>query len=182
MQPTAKNKILIADCLRQDQRAQYTLYRQYVKAMYHTVVRMVPSTVDAEDIVQETFVKVFQKLDTFQGTSTLGAWIKRIAINTALNHLRRERRGRIINVEDHEFVETADDHNYPPAPPLDMRNVHEAIKTLPEGCRVVLSLYLLEGYKHQEIAEILQITVSTSKSQYHRAKKLLKAKLNNKMQ
>ena len=143
--------------------------------MYHTVIRMVPNRMDAEDIVQESFVKVFQKLHTFKGDSTLGAWIKRITINNALNHIRKNKR---VIMED---LNTQPDV---PAPqveknslPLDPKRIHQAIKQLPEGCRVVFNLRLLEGFQHKEIADFMGITESTSKTQYRRAKQLLQKAL-----
>ncbi|MEL6718014.1 MAG: sigma factor [Bacteroidota bacterium] len=78
---TSEDKLLLQKCLKGDSEAQACLYRQYVQAMFNVIVRIVPTRMDAEDIVQEVFVKVFQKLDTFKGEATLGAWIKRIAIN-----------------------------------------------------------------------------------------------------
>lgn len=159
-----------------DPKAQRQFYDQYVKAMYHTVVRMVPSRMDAEDIVQDCFIKVFQNIGSFKGESTVGAWIKRIAVNTALNFLRKQK--RVVFTE-----EDPRDEQEPVFPTMpgnsrpDVRRIHHAIKKLPEGCRVVLNLYLLEGYKHKEIAQILDISESTSKSQYLRAKRLLRERL-----
>jgi len=155
-----------------DQRAQYALYRKYVKAMYHTVLRMVGNAHEAEDVTQEVFTKVFSHLASFKGDSTLGAWIKRITVNTTLNFLRKERQIRWVNLEQSPELR----EEFDPMPETDnfeIQRVHEAIKTLPEGCRVVFCLYLLEGYQHQEIAQILNISVSTSKTQYRRARGLL---------
>lgn len=165
---------LIAQAIQGRAEAQRDLYLRYVDAMYHTVIRMAPNATDAEDILQDAFIKVFQKLEQFKGESTLGAWIKRIVINTTLNFLRGRKRIGYLHPEMADALpqpvetETTD---------IDLRRVHTAIKTLPEGCRLVLNLYLLEGYQHQEIAEILGISESTSKSQYQRARKLLQQQL-----
>ena len=171
---TLEEQQLVEDCIGGNSRAQLRLYRKYVKAMYNTVVRMVPEPMDAEDVVQDLFVKVFKNLRYFKGESSLGAWIKRIAINTALNFLRKSKNIRYVDLETHRDV-------YEPleeAPTFwDMKAIHFAIKELPEGCRVVFNLYLLEGYQHKEIAQMLEITESTSKTQYRRAKILLKEKL-----
>lgn len=165
-----EEQTLLQKCLQGDHRAQAQLYRQYVQAMYNLVIRMCPIKSDAEDILQDVFVKVFQKLNTFKGDATLGAWIKRITINTTLMHLRK---GGQINVIDLERVpEIADRRDV--KEDFDMKRVHHAIKQLPAGCRVIFSLYLLEGYPHHEIAEILNISLSTSKTQYRRAKTLLR--------
>jgi RNA polymerase sigma factor (sigma-70 family) len=169
---------LVQRCTTGDPEARRQLYERYVRAMYHTVVRMVPSRMDAEDVVQDCFIKVFQNIGSFKGESTIGAWIKRIAINTALNFLRK--RKRMVFTEDdprdegQAVLPEDDDYNR-----ADVQRIHHAIKKLPEGCRVVLNLYLLEGYKHKEIAQILGISESTSKSQYLRAKRLLRERLEN---
>lgn len=170
-----EEKGLVKRCIRGELDAQKQLYHKYVKAMYNLVMRMVSNKMDAEDIIQESFIKVFQKMTSFKGESTLGAWIKRITINTALNHIRKN--GKIefseINTIPH-IPETKDEYRWSN---ISLHKVHEAIKTLPEGSRVVFSLYLLEGYQHKEIANILGISESTSKSQYQRARKLLQKQL-----
>jgi RNA polymerase sigma-70 factor (ECF subfamily) len=127
---------------------------------------------EAEDILQEAFVDAFRKIDTFKGESTFGAWLKRIVINKTINHLKKNQRMTWVSVdkmdfEDHEPPQTDRDMQYK------VKQVHQAIQQLPDGFRSVLSLYLLEGYDHREIAEILEISESTSKSQYNRAKKKL---------
>ena len=164
------DQTLVEDCLNGDSQAQQALYEKYVQAMYNVAVRMVNNSEDASDIIQEVFVKVFRKLDSFQGESTLGAWIKKITVNTTLNFLRQAKKNNISILEegmDVAMEETIDETAY------SMPQIHHAIKQLPERCRVVLSLYLIEGYQHQEIASILGVTVSTSKTQYRRGRQLL---------
>jgi len=173
---TFEERELVRKSQQGDNRAQMRLYRKYVQAMFNTVIRMVPNRMDAEDIIQEVFVKVFQKLDQFKGESTLGAWIKRITINTTLNFIRGKK--DIYFMQDEEWERTnllQVEEKYQPE--FSMKQVHHAIKKLPNGCRLVLNLYLLEGYQHQEIASILNITESTSKTQYRRGKKLLAQEL-----
>ena len=172
--PNVEEWSLIKRCMKEDQDAQLVLYNKYVQAMYNIVIRIHPNSMDVEDILQESFVKVFRNLSSFSGDATLGAWIKRIVINTCLNFLRKNKRLNFIQLEpgaDH--IEEKEER----APAVDMATIHHAIKKLPEGCRVIFSLYLLEGYQHKEIAKILEITESTSKSQYHRAKRLLRQQL-----
>lgn len=173
---TFEEKELVRRSLQGDSRAQMRLYRKYVQAMFNTVVRMVPNKMDAEDIIQEVFVKVFQKLGQFKGDSTLGAWIKRITVNTTLNFIRA--RKEIYFMQDEEWERTnLLQEDVKVEPEYSMKQVHHAIKKLPDGCRVILNLYLLEGYQHKEIASILKITESTSKTQYRRGKKLLAEQL-----
>jgi RNA polymerase sigma factor (sigma-70 family) len=169
---------LVRRCLRRDDRAQMRLYRKYVQAMYNTVVRMVANKMDAEDIIQEVFVKVFQKLSEFRGESTLGAWIKRITVNTTLNFIRQRKEIKFMENEEWDRSDLLQAEKKID-PEFSMKQVHHAIKKLPDGCRVVLNLYLLEGYQHQEIASILKITESTSKTQYRRGKQLLAKRLRN---
>ena len=176
--PEEKN--LVQRSLNGDAKAQQRLYRKYVQAMYNTVIRMVPNKMDAEDIVQESFVKVFRNLDYFKGDATLGAWIKRITINTTLNFIRKHQKIRFSELEQVELSvspEIREDRL-----PLPMKFIHHAIKQLPKGTRVVFTLHLIEGYQHKEIAQILGISESTSKSQYQRARRLLKQSLKSKLE
>jgi RNA polymerase sigma factor (sigma-70 family) len=165
---------LIRLCLKGDRVAQYRLYKQYARTMYNLCLRMVPDTSEAEDLLQESFVKMFRELHTYQGKSTPGAWLKRIVINQCLNHLRKSKP---------VYVDLA--HVEVPEAPVEevslnqitSEEIHHSIKRLPEGARVVCVLHLLEGYKHSDIAEMVGISESTSKSQYRRAVSLLKQDL-----
>lgn len=167
---THKNETLIDRCLRGDRDAQNELYQREVSGVFHLVIRLVANRMDAEDLTQECFIKVFQRLSQFRGEASIRTWVKRIAINLSLEHLRRQQ-PLFVPVDDQVLTEEA------PLPQLDMTRVHHAIKDLPKGCRVVLTLYLLEGYRQAEIAEILAVSVSTVKSQYWRAKHLLRLAL-----
>ena len=150
----------------------YELYKKYVDAMYHTVFRMVNDQTEAQDIVQECFIKVFQKIGSYRGDATLGAWIKRIAINSAINALRNKKRLLEFpsdTIQDQpEEISEAEYTRWAPA------TIHTAIGELPFGCRSVLNMYAFEGFSHKEISEILGISESTSKTQYKRAKSLLR--------
>jgi len=134
---------------------------------------MVTNQLDAEDIIQESFIKAFNNLDSFRGDSSFGSWLKRIVINQSLTFLRSKKQ----EPEDLSSLQIAVPEEEENVPEINPKMVHESIKTLPEKARVVLNLYLLEGYRHKEIAEILNISESTSKSQYLRAKQLLQVKL-----
>jgi len=159
-------------CLTGNRKAQQQLYHQYSKAMYNISLRMMNDPYEAEDILQISFVDVFTKLHTYKGNSTIGAWIKRIVINNCINQLRKrklhfsEMDGELGNIPENEPVEEVAAY--------EVQSIKKCIKMLPDGFRTVLSLYLLEGYDHKEIAQILSISESTSKSQYHRAKSKLK--------
>lgn len=162
---------LIAQCIRGDAKAQHSLYGQYSKAMYNICLRMVRDRMDAEDVLQNSFIQVFKGLKSFKGNSTLGAWIKRIVINNNIDFLKKR---KIYFEEIDDRLEVVAENNSEPQVQYEVNLVHHNINLLPDGYRVVLSLYLLEGYDHKEIGEILGVTVATSKSQYSRAKKKLK--------
>ncbi len=162
---------LIERCLQNDRRAQRLLYERYVQAMYHLALRLTGTPEDAEDVLQEAFVRVFQKLSTFKQHASLGAWIKRIVINTSMNHLRRK---RPVVLSDPETLGETPQAPAPPERAYSLENIHQAIQKLPDGARTILTLYLLEGYRHQEIAEIMEISVSTSKTQYARGRRMLR--------
>lgn len=164
---------LIESACKGNQQSMYRLYKLYVQAMYNTCIRMVSNQYDAEDIIQESFVKAFNNLDSFRGDSSFGAWLKRIVINQSISFLRAKKQ-EFTDIDNLQIVSEEEEDNIPKVDPT---MIHESIKTLPEKARVVLNLYLLEGYRHKEIAEILNITESTSKSQYLRAKHLLRDKL-----
>ena len=142
--------------------------------MYNSCMRMVNNEMDAEDILQMSFVDVFMKMDSFRHESTIGAWIKRIVINNCINHIKRKK----LHFEslDDGYKQLEDETQEPVIEESDLNiaKVKSAIDQLPDGYRMVFTLYTLEGYDHQEIGEILEISEATSKSQYSRAKKKLK--------
>ncbi len=159
-----------------DRQAQFELYRLYSKAMYNICLRMLRNEMDAEDLLQNSFVDIYGKINTFRFQSSIGAWIKRIVINNCINFLKK-RRLDIVSLERQH-----DDRWDEPEPTnsnlsLKVKDVKSAISQLPDGYRVVFNLYTLEGYDHKEIAEILDVSEATSKSQYSRAKKRLREML-----
>ena len=167
---------LIASCLKGNRQAQHALYHKYCDAMYNTCYRMLGSAAEAEDALQEAFIDVFSKLDSFREESSLGAWIKRIVINHCLNVFKKRR----LHVEElnEKFTdvpeeEVADDEDVV----YEVKRVKDAIMKLPDGYRQVLTLYLIEGYDHSEIASIMGIQETGSKSQYSRARAKLREML-----
>jgi len=162
---------LVQQCIRGDAKAQSMLYAQYSKAMYNICLRMVNNRMDAEDVLQNAFVEVFRGIKSYKGKSTIGAWIKRIVINNNIDFLKKK---RIYFEEINDRTEVIVEDKKPDASVYDIGTVKHNITLLPDGYRVVLSLYLLEGYDHKEISGILGVSEATSKSQYSRAKKKLK--------
>jgi RNA polymerase sigma factor (sigma-70 family) len=147
------------------------LYKLYAKSMYNVGYRIVNNTGEAEDVLQEAFISAFRNLDYYRGDASFGSWLKRIVVNKAINVLKKRRPERLPDEEGYDIAEPAVDDNV--EFPFTIDQVKRAIGSLPDGYRSVLSLYLLEGYDHSEIAEILGITESTSKSQFNRSKKKL---------
>lgn len=143
--------------------------------MFNTALRMVRHSADAEDLLQSAFTEVFMKLDSFRGESTIGAWIKRIVINKCINFLKSKRLQ--FSELSEKLAHPADESAAETDPRFSVETVHRAIGILPDGYRVVFSLYALEGYDHEEIGEILGISEQTSKSQYSRAKARLRGTL-----
>jgi RNA polymerase sigma factor (sigma-70 family) len=169
---------LIARCRTGDRDAHYKLYTLYSKAMFNVGYRITRNEEEAEDVLQEAFISAFRSLDSYRGDATFGAWLKRIVVNKALNALGK-RKHEIIPEDDAQW-DIAEEESTPEyREDLTVERVKEGIEKLPDGYRTVLSLYLLEGYDHQEIGEILGISESTSKSQLNRAKSKLKELLNN---
>ena len=164
---------LVEACKRQDRRAQQKLYSQYARAMYNICLRMMGNDADAEDMLQNAFVDVFLKIDSYRGDATIGAWIKRIVINTCINHLKK-RKLDTTEWDDRIGDQPAESSYDEQHVSLSVDKVKRAIKELPDGYRTVFSLYLIEGYDHKEIAGIMGVTEATSKSQYSRAKQKLR--------
>lgn len=155
--------------------AQFELYRRYTKAMYNVAVRITRDTMEAEDVLQEAFVRAFRNLTSFKGDSTFGAWLKRIVINTSINHIKK-RKGDFVPIEEVRIEVKDSEGDIFPAR-WSMKQIKAAIERLPEGYGLVFNLYLIEGYDHKEIGDILGISEATSKSQYSRAKKKLREML-----
>ncbi|MBK8505551.1 MAG: RNA polymerase sigma factor [Saprospiraceae bacterium] len=162
---------LVEKCLSGDRRAQFAVYQTYSKAMFNICLRMMGNREEAEDVLQNAFVDVFTKLHSFRGEATLGAWIKRIVINSCLNELKKKKIPVIST--DVEFQDVEDQEYKEDFSLEDIQRIKQAIAILPDGYRVVFSLYLLEGYDHGEISEILGISEGASKSQYSRARQKL---------
>jgi RNA polymerase sigma-70 factor (ECF subfamily) len=163
---------LIEECRRGSRRAQFRLYELYSRAMFNTAYRITGNREEAEDMLQEAFTDCFTKISSYRSESTFGAWLKTIVINRCISRLRR-REAELVLTDDFSMHETPEEAPEETALP-DASVIARAVEKLPDGYRVVFSLYLLEGYDHTEIAQILGISESTSKTQYSRAKEKLK--------
>lgn len=166
---------LIQKCKKNDAKAQMEIYNLYCKAMFLVAKRYLKDDFAAEDVMQEAFIKAFKKIDSFKGDVTFGAWLKRIVINRSIDELKKQRLELVsINQETHHVL---DDDNWQVEDNTTMQQIVNCIKQLKEKYRVVLSLYLLEGYDHQEISEILGITEVTSRTHLMRGKRQLQEQL-----
>lgn len=166
---------LVQQSQKGDRQAQQELYKLYVGAMYNVCRRMMGNEDDAKDVLQDAFIDVFTKIKTLKDTGLFSAWVKRIVVNKCLNALKKQGRERPLAAYDVKTpsqeeveIEGVDWTRHK------AKEVRWAIDQISDGCKTVLNLYLFEGYDHKEIAEILDITESTSKAQYSKAKKKIR--------
>jgi RNA polymerase sigma factor (sigma-70 family) len=157
---------VIERCRRGDTKAQFELYKLYYKPMYNVCLQMVGNAIEAEDVMQEAFLKALTKIDTYEGKVSFGAWLKKIVINRSLDELKK-RKVKLVELNEKIPDEESVSIN---VSEIQMEKLKKAIQQLPDGYRVVLSLYLLEGYDHEEISQILGISNANSRSQFLRAK------------
>lgn len=169
---TPRHLDLVEACKKGDRKAQFELYRLYYAAMYNTTLRIVGDSDDAEDVMQEAFLKAFAKLKSYRKEVSFGAWLKRIVINKSLDFLRLKREQLSLE-EAGEVGEMVEEPSETLEVEYRVEEIKKAIYDLPEGYRIVISLILLEGYDHEEVSTILNISNATSRTQYHRAKKKL---------
>ena len=163
---------LIDGCRRYDQKSQFQIYKLYYKAMYNTSLRIVNDPMEAEDIMQESFLSAFEKIGSYSGTVSFGAWLKKIVENRSLDFLKKKRRIIFENIDSLPVPEEACIENHLQNEEQDPRytKLIAIISLLPVKYREIISLYLFEGYDHEEIGEIMSIPSSTSRSQFTRAR------------
>lgn len=167
---------IIDQCREGDQKAQFRLYKLYYKPMYSVCMRLINQADEAEDVMQEAFLNAFRNIDTYRGEVSFGAWLKRIVINRSLDHLKKKKL-KLEEIND----KTAQIADYQmEIKEVNVEVIKNTIQQLPDGYRVVLSLYLIEGYDHEEISQILGITNSNSRTQFLRAKNKLRELLKDK--
>mgnify|MGYP000442234181 CR=1 FL=1 len=164
---------LVKKCLEKDTLAQKQLFEYYSKRMMGVCLRYSKDTEEAQDILQMGFIKVFEKLDMYVQKGSLEGWIRKIIVNTALDFIRKNK--KLQNNIDLEKVDyQLDAHNETAIDALSAQDLLKVIQQLPTGFKTVFNLYVIEGYSHKEIAEELNISISTSKSQFSRARAFLK--------
>ncbi len=162
---------LVKDCLKGRLQAQRELYELFAKEMLGVCYRYTRSIRDAEDVLQEGFVKVFHNLSQYRSEGELGGWVRRIMVNTALNFLKRNRKYQQEMFFTEEYLHPVTDDN--PVIKIQAKEIADLIRQLPQGYQVIFNLHAIEGYSHVEIGEMLGISDGTSRSQYARARNLL---------
>ncbi|TNF45859.1 MAG: sigma-70 family RNA polymerase sigma factor [Bacteroidetes bacterium] len=161
---------IIDQCREGNQKAQFQLYKIYYRPMFSICMRLVNNAAEAEDVMQEAFLNAFTKIESYKGEVSFGAWLKRIVINRSLDYLKKR---KVKFEEINEKTNQLPDYQME-IKEVNMEVIKDAIQKLPDGYRVVLSLFLIEGYDHEEISEILGISNSNSRTQYLRAKNKLR--------
>ena len=167
---------IIAGCARHDRKSQKVLYDKYSRFIMGICLRYSSDKTEAEDILQESFLKIFFNIKDFSGTGSFIGWLRKIAVNTAITHYHKNLKFKYnINIEEvttHESGVTSFEEDF-----FTSDELFNVLNELPAGYRMVFNLYAIEGYKHKEIAELLRIDINTSKSQYSRAKAVIRDKL-----
>lgn len=173
-------EVLLQRCLKQDQAAQLEVYNRYYRAMYNTALRIVKDSAEAEDIMQDSFLIAFIKLDTFKGDASFGSWLKRIVVNNSITAYKKQVRLGEVPL-DNTLYKLADEPATTPCDTseLQVQHVMRSMDKLKENYRVVLSLHLIDGYDYKEISTILKISYANCRTTISRAKESLRKKLDN---
>lgn len=171
---------LVLRCRKGEQRAQLEIYNKYYRAMYNTALRIVNDTAEAEDVMQEAFIKAFAKIESFEGKSSFGAWLKKIVVNLSINSFNKKAKYQEVSYQDEFKNESFEDEG------LDVReeetnskvqSILNAMKSLKNSYRIILNLHLIEGYDYDEICEIMNINAANCRTTISRAKESLRTKL-----
>ena len=167
---------IIEGCARHERKAQQMLYDKYSRFLLGICMRYAEDKAEAEDILQDSFLKIFFSIKDFSGTGSFPGWLRKIAVNTAITHYHKNLKHR-YHIEIDEYVSSETGTSSFEESFFTSEELYIVLNELPSGYRMVFNLYAIEGYKHKEIAEMLGIDTNTSKSQYSRAKAVLRDKL-----
>ncbi len=168
---------LVERCKANDRNAQLRLYRQYSEGMYAVAMRFLRNPADAEDVLQEAFIKAFLKIDQYRGEVTFGAWLKKIVVNKSLDFIKA-RKEQFVELKEHS-LHIVEDDDWMVGDEITIKDVRDAIERLADKYRVVVSLFLVEGYDHSEISDILGLEETTCRTRLLRGKGQLKEILKN---
>ena len=169
---------LIDECRNWSSKAQFEIYKLYYKAMYNTCLRLVKNPMEAEDVMQEAFLAAFRNIDSFRGEVSFGSWLKRIVVNRSLDVLKKKSLDLEPLEEGRTIIDNDDDCDYEAN--YKVEQVKKAIALLPDSYRVLLTLHLFEGYDHEEIAQIMEMSNAAVRTGYSRARKRLQELLETK--
>ena len=169
---------LIDECRTGSSKAQFEIYKLYYKAMYNTSLRFVKDPMEAEDVMQEAFLAAFRNIDSFRGEVSFGSWLKRIVVNRSLDVLKKKSLDLEPLEEGRTIIDTDDSDEYEAN--YKVEQVKKAIALLPDSYRVLLTLHLIEGYDHEEIAQIMEMSNAAVRTGYSRARKRLQELLETK--
>jgi RNA polymerase sigma-70 factor (ECF subfamily) len=171
---------LIELCRQENKQAQMEVYRRYYKAMYNTSVRIVKDSFEAEDIMQDSFLSAFTRLDKLKDNASFGAWLKRIVVNNSIGHYHKNQKANTTGLDDVLYkIEDNTFTNDTNSPEISVDQIKEVISSLKDSYALVLTLNLIEGYDYEEIAEIMKITNGNSRTLISRAKAQLRARLSS---
>lgn len=169
---------VVEQCKANDRKAQLQLYNQYCSGMFYVAMRFVKNSSDAEDIIQESFIKAFQKIHQFKGDVSFGAWLKRIVINKSIDFLKSKRE-RLVPL-DENYMQVVEDDDWTVEDGITLDEVKLAMEQLPEKYKYVVMMFLLEGYDHREIANVLGLSETACRTRLLRGKGFLKELLKKK--
>jgi RNA polymerase sigma factor (sigma-70 family) len=169
---TDKHFDLVARCKHGDKAAHYELYKLYSKAMYNVAFRIVNDLDEAHDVLQDAFLDAFTRINDFRQETTFGAWMKQIVIHRSISFLRK-RKSEFVNLDETNVEHLAEDEPDEDETEYKIERIKEAMRLLPDASRIIISLFLLEGYDHEEISQVLGISVNSSRTQFLRAKRKL---------
>jgi RNA polymerase sigma factor (sigma-70 family) len=164
---------IVEKCKANDRSAQLQLYRRYCEGMYVVAMRFVKNADDAEDVLQESFIKAFQKIHQYRGEVTFGAWLKRIVVNKSIDFLKSKKE-KLVSLDESYMQLEEEDDNWNVPSNISLEHVHSAIDELQSKYKYVVLMYLVEGYDHQEISEVLNISESACRTRLLRGKGRLK--------
>lgn len=167
---------LVNGCRKQDRAAQKRLYDAFAGKMFAITLRYTKNRADAEDVLQDAFIKIYANIDSYRGEAPLESWIRSVVVNTALKHLRKQK--KLTELEDVAEYENSVGETESVLSGFHLNQLMALIHQLPVGCQTIFNMYAIEGYQHNEIAAMLNIAEGTSKSQFARARKILQEKLN----
>ncbi|HEX8547620.1 MAG TPA: RNA polymerase sigma factor [Cytophagaceae bacterium] len=170
-----EEKAVVKGCLKKDPKSQQALYNQYADLFFGLACRYTRQEMEAEDVLQESFIKIFQNLGQYSGLGSFEGWMKRIVVTTAINYYHKNKKDLSFSAHTYESENVSEHNNI--IDQLSTEELLSCLRSLPEGFRLIINLYAIEGYSHKEIAAMLNISEGTSKSQLSRGRKLLEVKM-----